>query len=156
MNDFLLFGGVGGLFDIFLKISKKFVSPDYKSLYPYHSTSAPWHHLVKRRDKHFIHSKRVCSILVYQIIGIYNITKRLGHFAPIFGKNNPMRGASRIRLHPCHQTLIIQKFINKTRIKQVQGSMLHAPVIEIHWHPMINFFPIGKNLVVFRVKITQK
>src|SRR5690554_8078373 len=66
--------------EVKLLIVKEFPELPEKFEYPFNSVGVPWFALLQRTQKHLVHTKRVGSISLDDIVRTYHIELRFGHF----------------------------------------------------------------------------
>ena len=137
----------------FVKQRKYFI---YKTINAVQTFIGPHRNLVKRADKHFIHSESVRTVSINYFVRIDYIPARFWHFLAVFRQNHSVGSPLVIRFLGRNITAVIQEFMPETRIKQVQCRMFHASVIPINVHPIVESLFWRKFLVIMRVAVSQE
>ena len=67
-----------------------------------------------------------------------------------------MAGALLIGLRGLDQTQVMQKQVPETAVEQVQRGVLHAAVVPVQGHEVVQRLLAGERLVVMRVAVAQE
>ncbi len=119
----------------------------------------PRHGLVKRPHEHFVDAKHIRAVCFDDVIRIDHVPLGFRHLLSALGEDEPVRTTLGIRLRPAflrHNAEIPQELVPEARIQQVKRRVLHAAVIQIDRHPVLELLRIGERLVIVRIAIAQE
>jgi len=115
----------------------------------------PGLYLLKRAHEHFIHPKRVGSILADDVVGVNDIASRLRHLLVIFSEDHPLIYESFEGLARRDHTDIVKHVMPESRIEEVEHRVLDAAYVEVNRHPILLDVLVPGFSVVFWVEKTQ-
>ena len=127
-----------------------------ESAAPLHAVLTPCCGEIERTDEHLIGTKRICAVILHDIVRVHHVAAGLGHLLTVRTKDHAVARSLLVRFGSGNHALIIKEPVPETGIQKVQGRVLHTTVIPVNREPIFQSFLACKRFRVGRIGITQE
>ena len=103
-----------------------------------------------------IDAKRIRTVLRNDVQRIHNIALRLTHLLAVRAEYHALRRALLIGLRRIDLAEVVEEVVPETGINQVARHMLHAAVVPVDRHPVVNLLSVRELLAVMRVAVAKE
>ena len=120
------------------------------------SLLVPGNGLVERAHEHDVHAEGIRAELIDIIVGVYDVAAGLGHLLAIGPQHHAMARSLLIGFLRGYESAIVEEFVPEARVQQMQRRMLHAAVVPVHGHPVVQRLLPRKGPLVVGVAVAQE
>ena len=76
----------------------------------------PYAFQIKSADEHLIGTQSICTVILYDVIRVYNVATGLGHLLAVGAKDHTVAGSLLVRFGSRYYALIIQELMPETGV----------------------------------------
>ena len=103
-----------------------------------------------------IDTERVGTVLLDDVQRVDDVALGLGHLVSVRTEDQALGRTLHVGFRGIDLTDVVQEMMPEPGIDQVSGDMLHAAVVPVDRHPVIDLFPVCEDLVIVGIHIAEE